>query len=208
MYDFLVDLDNFFCEKYENYDKLCILPGYRMPTMQATRLDEYGRTYAYTLPPETMRLALQEKKEEILAELKKKLEDDTFSFSFYTLNPFQRFKNSFAKLSLRKLLKGILDRVRMSEAEVGELLAIPEEVWKGICKGKFLPTKNLIFSLALVCHLTVEDVNVLFNACDIEWDFTIPKDVVLAYLLQTKIYGEEMIAVALAEYKIRNLFMR
>ena len=82
MYDFLLDLDEFFCEKYANYDKLCILPGYKMPVMQASEVREDGRTYAYTLPTETMRLATQEKKTEILAELKKRMADTTFSFSF------------------------------------------------------------------------------------------------------------------------------
>ena len=81
MYDFLVDLDEYFCEKYANYDKLCVLPGYRMPTMQATSTDEFGRSYSYTLPANTMRLALQENKAEILAELKKRIVDKGFSFS-------------------------------------------------------------------------------------------------------------------------------
>ena len=71
MYDFIADLDGYFCETYANYDKLCVLPGYVMPVMQRSEVREDGRTYAYTLPADTMRLAKQEKKEEILAELKK-----------------------------------------------------------------------------------------------------------------------------------------
>jgi hypothetical protein len=82
MYDFITDLDGYFCETYANYDKLCILPGYVMPVMQRSEVREDGRTYAYTLPAETMRLANQEKKEEILRELKSRLTDITFSFSF------------------------------------------------------------------------------------------------------------------------------
>ena len=57
-----LDFDGYFCEKYANYDKLCVLPGYKMPLMQASEVDAFGRTRAYTLPADTMRLALQEKK--------------------------------------------------------------------------------------------------------------------------------------------------
>ena len=34
MYDFIIDLDAYFCEKYAGYDKLSVLPGYKMPLMQ------------------------------------------------------------------------------------------------------------------------------------------------------------------------------
>ena len=44
MFDFINDLDNFFCEKYANYDKICILNGYKRPVMQATRVNEDGST--------------------------------------------------------------------------------------------------------------------------------------------------------------------
>ena len=66
MYDFIADLDGFFCETYANYDKLCVLPGYVMPLMQRSEVRADGRTYAYTLPADTMRLAKQEKKDEII----------------------------------------------------------------------------------------------------------------------------------------------
>ena len=80
MQDFITDLDAYFCEKYANYDKICILPNYRMPTMQASKVDDFGRTYAYTLPMDTMRLALQEEKASLLAQVKEKAFDKTFSF--------------------------------------------------------------------------------------------------------------------------------
>ena len=70
MFDFIADLDGYFCEKYANYDKICVLPDYKMPKMQTSEVREDGRTYAYTLPANTMRLALQEKKAELLQTLK------------------------------------------------------------------------------------------------------------------------------------------
>ena len=117
MYDFIADLDGFFCEAYANYDKLCILPGYVMPLMQRSEVREDGRTYAYTLPANTMRLANQEKKNEILAELKKRLTDTTFSFSFRPVGKFHRVKNIFSKYAFHKNLKKTLDKYGISFAE-------------------------------------------------------------------------------------------
>ena len=74
-FPFLSDLDNFFCEEYANYDKLCVLDGYKMPVMQRTITKEDGRTYSYTLPASTMRLADQENKTKLLAMLKEKMQD-------------------------------------------------------------------------------------------------------------------------------------
>ena len=99
MLDFLTNLDDYFCENYANYDRLCILPGYKMPVMQTTMTDELGRTRAYTLPPSTMRLALQENKAQMLADLKQHVTDKGFSFSFRPLGKFERIRNVFYKFA-------------------------------------------------------------------------------------------------------------
>ena len=208
MYDFIADLDGYFCEKYANYDKLCILPGYKMPLMQASELDEFGRTRTYTLPANTMRLALQEKKAELLASLKTKMADVTFSFSFQPLGFFASLKNRFSKYSFTRNFKKTLAKYGVSEGEVFSHLDVSEEIWKKICKGKFLPTKNLIFSIALTSQFSFDDTEELLAYCYEEFDYAIVKDVVIAYLLQRRVYSEEMIAAALAEYKITNLFIK
>ncbi len=208
MYSFLTDLDEYFCEKYANYDKLCILSGYKMPVMQATKLDEYGRTYAYTLPAETMRLAKQEKKAELLAELKTRLTDKTFSFSFQPVGLFRRMKNRCSKFAVHKALRSMLAKYGESEQQAGEHLSVSPEIWSGICKGKYLPTKNLLYSLALTSQFSLEDLSALLSLCGEGFDFAVPKDVVTYYLLNHKIYDEGMIAAAFAEYKIENLFIK
>ncbi len=208
MYDFLTDLDEYFCEKYANYDKLCILPGYKMPVMQATKLDQYGRTYAYTLPAETMRLATQEKKAELLALLKTRMADTTFSFSFVPLKAIARFKNKYSKYGFCKNFQLMLKKYGLSEEETGKQLSVSEEIWKGICKGKFLPTKNLIYSIALTAQISMEDTQALLALCGYELDYAIVKDVVISYLLSNKVYNGGMISAALEEYKVRNLFIK
>ena len=95
MFDFINDLDNFFCEKYANYDKICILNGYKRPVMQATRVNEDGSTYSYTLPMERMSLVYQEDKQTLLQELKSKLQSKVIAIKridntlvFFILNAF------------------------------------------------------------------------------------------------------------------------
>jgi hypothetical protein len=208
VYDFITDLDEYFCEKYANYDKLCILPGYKMPLMQASKIDEFGRTRTYTLPAETMRLALQEKKAELLAQLKEKMTDVTFSFSFQPMGLFASLGSKYSKHGFTKNLKKMLAKYGISEEAALAGLDVSEEIWKNICKGKFLPTKNLIFSLALTAQLSYEDTEELLAYGSEEFNYTIVKDVVIAYLLQNKVYAPEMIKAALNEYKVCNLFIK
>ncbi len=207
MYDFLTDLDEFFCEKYANYDKLCVLPGYKMPVMQGTRIDEYGRTYAYTLPSNTMRLSTQEKKAEILAELKNRLSDITFSFAFVPLGFWGSLKNRFSAYGFARIFKEILKKYALDEESGREGLTVDKEIWRGILKGAYFPSKNLLLSFALTAQLSADDTLMLLRLCGEELDFTQPKDVVLCYLLQSKVYDRGMIDAALAEYKISNLFL-
>lgn len=208
MYDFLSDLDEYFCEKYANYDKLCILPGYKMPVMQASEVCADGRTYAYTLPANTMRLATQEKKAELLAELKSRMIDTNFSFSFRPKKLFERIRDSFSKYAFHKNLKKVLGKYKLGEKETGENLAVSEEIWANICKGKFLPSMNLLYSLALTAHLSMDDTAYLFSLCNFAIDYANVRDVVLGYLLTRRVYNAEMIQAALSEYKITNLFIK
>ena len=208
MYEFLSDLDEYFCEKYANYDKLCVLPGYKMPMMQASEVRADGRTYAYTLPANTMRLAKQEKKAELLAELKTRMLDTNFSFSFRPKGLFAKIKDVFFKYAFHKNLKKVLEKYKLSEKEAGEGLAVSEEIWTGICKGKFLPSLNLLYSLALTAHLSMDDTEYLFSLCEYQIDYANVRDVVLGYLLTRRVYNAEMLQAALNEYKITSLFIK
>lgn len=208
MFDFIADLDGYFCEKYANYDKICILPDYKMPKMQTSEVREDGRTYAYTLPANTMRLALQEKKAELLQALKSRLTDKTFSFSFRTHGFFARMKNRRSKYGTVKWLKSLLAKYNETADSAFACLSIDREIWDGIVSGKFLPTKNLVFSLVLTMGMTEEDMENFLSVCGYELDFTMEKDVVISYLVHAKIFNPEMVKAALDEYKITNLFIK
>ena len=206
-FSFIEDLDAYFCEKYANYDKICTIEGYVIPKMHDTRIDEFGRTSAYTLPAETMRLALQENKGQILEQLKTKLTDKTFSFSIKPLGFFEQVRNLFAKGTFQKVFPAILTHYNLTPEQAFEGLDVSKEVKHLILSGRAEPTKNLIFSMALAHHFSFEDTKYLLGVCFLEFDFTCEKDVVVSYLLSNNVFNADMVASALAEYKISNLFI-
>ena len=207
-FDFINDLDAYFCEVYANYDRLCVLPGYRMPKMQDTRLDEYGRKYSYTLPAKTMNLAGQEKKEELLKLLKEKMTDKTFSFTFRPVGWWGRFTDNFSKNTFKKLLKATAARYNATPEDFIKSLDVDAEIWKNIVKGKFYPSKNMIFSIAIVGHFTYKETKELLAVCGYEFSFDEVKDVVVSYLLFKSIFNPLMVQAALEEYKLANLFIK
>ena len=207
-FEFIADLDEYFCEKYANYDKLCILPGYKMPKMQETRTDAFGRPYSYTLPADTMALSKQEKKAELLAELKDKMYDKNFSFSFRPLGFLEKISEKFAKETFSKTLQEVAARYNVEAKDLGENLDIDPIIWKKILKGEFYPSKNLVLALGLSAHFSYRDVKELLMMSGYAFDFANVFDVVVSYLLVKGIYNSAMVDAALEEYKIQPMMMK
>lgn len=205
-FGFITDLDDYFCENFANYDRLCVIEGYRMPKMQATERRADGRLYAYTLPAETMRLAKQEKREQILEILKKQITDKSFSFSFEPAGFFARLKKN-GKYSFKTALLEVLRKSSITAEELGKNLTIDQTTWKKICSGDFLPTKNMIFSIALTARASYEDTTYMLATRGMEFDYTIEREVVISYLLKQSVFNEGMVKAALEEYSVRNLFI-
>ena len=208
MKDLIADLDGYFAEKYANYDKICVLNGYVLPKMHYTDELPDGRKIARTMPPETMRLSNQENVEEKIAQLKSKFIDKSFSFTFMPIGFFERIQNKFYKYSFLNLFKQILAKCHLTFEQAKEGVEVSDEIWKNVKKGKFLLTKNMIFSLALTCPFSVEDTTLLLYACGFDWDYSLEKDVVIDYLLTKKVYNPAMVQACLEEYHIANLFIK
>ena len=206
-FGFLSDLDEYFCENYANYDKLCVLDGYKVPKMQATERREDGRLYSYTLPANTMRLAKQEKCEELLALLKTKIADKSFSFSFEPTSIMQRIKKN-GKYSFKLALEEVFRKNSVDPKELIKELSIDEEIWTKICKGDYLPSKNAIFSICLVVRASYEDTAYLLGMRYMEFDYTLEREVVISYLFKQKVFNPEMVKSAFQEYKVSNLFIK
>ena len=75
-------------------------------------------------------------------------------------------------------------------------------------KGVYIPTKNLIYSLALLGGFSYDDTVYLLAMCGLEFDYTIEREVVISYLLKQKIFNSEMIKAAFEEYNVENLFIK
>ena len=207
-FDFLNDLDGYFCEKYANYDKICSLTGYSMPKMQTTKRLADGRDYSYTLPASTMRLAGQEKKDELLVQLKEKISEAGFSFSFRPLSFWERLKKRNKKDAFRKVLPVVLARKNASVESVFSDLAIERKTWDRILRGAYYPTKNLLYTIAFAAHLSLDDLAELMKVCGFTFDLTLVKDVVVSYLVSRGVYNSEMVKAAFEEYKIEGLFLK
>lgn len=207
-FEFLEDLDGYFCEKYANYDRLCVLPGYRMPKMQETREDAFGRKYSYTLPADTMSLAKQENKAQILSALKEKLSDKNFSFSFRPLGFFARIGDGFAKENFRKVLKEVCRSHNVEAKDLAADLDVDSVIWKRILKGEFYPSKNLVLALGVSGHFTYRETKALLQISGYDFGFENVLDTVVSYLLVKGIYNEAMVNAALAEYKLQPLMIR
>lgn len=205
-YAFISDLDEYFCNEYADYDKLCVLPGYVMPKMQTTERRADGRDYSYTLPANTMRLSNQKNASSLLVELKSRLVDKTLSFSFVPLGFFARTFGRFSKKTFVKVFSSVCTRYSLGVRETLAKTSVGEKVRKRIEKGAYLPSKNMLFTIALACGFSVQDTELLLAATGEEFDFTIVKDVVVCYLLVHKVHASGMIDAALAEYKIDGLF--
>ena len=205
--DFLADLDEYFCEQFANYDLFCGLPQYRMPTMHQTKTDEYGRKVSFTLPKNTMRLAKQEHKAELLASVKEKLVCREFTFSFQTLKWYKRLSHRFKKTGFVKVAQIVAQHASLTFEQLFEGTQVPAEVVQGMKKGEFLPTKNLLFAAALAAHLSLDDTELLMTACEMEWDYTLQRDIVVKYLLQQRVFNADMVWAALDEYKVTHLYL-
>ena len=206
-FDFIKDLDEYFCEVYANYDSLCLLPGYVMPKMQGAEKDEFGDYVAYTLPANTMRLALQGNKEQILQAFKERLVDKEFSFAFSPASVPTRIKNLFSKKAVHKKLKRIFKSLGVTVDEGKKGLTVSPKIWKKILRGRYLPTKNMIFSLALLHNMDYADVKELLSSIGLAFDYEKARDTVIVYLLLKKITVPEMKKAAIEEYRIDNLFI-
>ena len=102
----------------------------------------------------------------------------------------------------------MLEKYGISAEAAKEPLDVSDEIWKGILKGKFEPTKNLLYSLALTAQFSYDDTCALMRLCGYAFNFADVKDVVISYLLQQKVYNSGMIDAALKEYKVTNLFIK
>lgn len=204
METYLKALDEYFCAQYSDYTRISAIEGYKMPDMLYIGKDgNLSRKDS-----SKMRIAYQKNKDEILQALKKNLVDTDFTFSFRFRTLREKFSDRFQKYTFSKVLPVALKHCNATAEEAGEKLNIEPLFWQKIVKGKLYPEKNVVLALALVCRMQSQDVQNLLNVCGYSMDAESVRDVVVQYLIEQKIFNEEMRDNCLAEYKITNLPMK
>lgn len=198
---YLTALDEYFCAQYSDYTRLSALEGYEMPEMLVVERDgNLSRKDS-----SRMRLNFQPKREELLSVLKKSLADTDFTFGFSFRPVRDKFADPFRKYTFAKVLPAALRHAGETTESAGEKLDIEPKFWKLIVKGKLYPEKNTVLALALVCRLQERDARNLLSVCGFTLEDTSVRDIVVQYLIQNKIFNEDMRNKCLAEYRITNL---
>lgn len=197
----LSSLDEYFCAHYSDYVRLSALEGYVMPDVVYVAPD--GNVARRD--PSCMRLCYQKDPASLLEALKASLADTEFTFSFAFVPIRDRFRERFGKNSFSHVLPGILHRCGETAESAGAKLAIEPRFWNKIVRGTLLPEKNTVLALALVCRMSTRDATDLFAACGFTLQDDSVRDVVVRYLLEQKIFGEELRDACLSSYKITNL---
>lgn len=199
--NYLKGLDEYFCANYSDYVRISALEGYKMPEMLSVGRD--GNIVRKE--SEAMRLCYQENRAALLLKLKEGLADTDFTFSFRFRTFSERFHDCFEKYTFAKILPSILSRCGETAESAGEKLSIEFRFWQKIVKGKLYPEKNTVLALALVCRMSVSDVNNLLTVCGQKLESDNVRDVVVGYLLEQKIFNADMRDQCLAEYRISGL---
>lgn len=199
--EFIRALDEYFCANYSDYVRLSAIEGYEMPNVLYVADDgNVARRDS-----SCMRLCYQAKCEELLEKLKASLADTTFTFSFFFPSLKERISDRFNKHTFAKILPQALHHCGETAEEAGKRLDIAPKYWNKILKGSLYPEKNTVFALALVTRMQWQDVVSLLAVCGFEFKEDDVRDVVVRYLIEQKIFNEEMRDTCLAEYKLANL---
>ena len=201
MENYLKELDERFCERCSDYVKLSAIEGYEMPeTIYVATDGNIARRDS-----SVMRLCYQKKRDELLRKFKAGLADTSFTFNFFFLLLRDKIDDRRNKHTFARLLPAALKHCGETAESAGEKLEIEPRFWAKIVKGKLYPEKNTVLALALVCRMQSQDCANLLSASGFTFDDTSVRDVVAHYLIEQKIFNEEMRDRCLAEYRVTNL---
>lgn len=194
-------LDEYFCAHYSDYVRISALEGYSMPNVVYVASDgNIARRDS-----SCMRLCHQADPNALLKRLKSSLADTSFTFSYFFPRARDKRRLKHSKTSFAKLLPELLRRSGESVESVGEKLDIEPRFWNMILKGKLFPEKNTVIAVCLIGRLSPTDAAQLFTVSGFVFTDDDVRDVVVRYLLEQRIFQEEIRDRCLAEYSITNL---
>ncbi len=202
--DLLRDLDDFFAKTYTDFDRISAMPSYESVTISQILKNRNRIEEGQIATNEMRKIAWQPNRDAVLAELKERHVDSAFSFSFRPAPLGARLRAFFgSKAHAGALLAAFVRKYGGREEEAAEHLGLSPAVWKGLCRGRFLPEKQLLFRAMLSYGFSREDGAVLMRAAGAYYDMNTVQDVVVCYLVSYRVLNRDMIARAFAEYRLR-----
>ncbi|MGN1234704.1 MAG: hypothetical protein ACI4U2_01825 [Christensenellaceae bacterium] len=201
-YPFLEDLDEYFCKTYDNSWRITTIPGYVVPAGLWKKPEAKD---GYAPIAEELKLCYQPDRAALVERFCASYEDDGFSFSFKEIPWTDRVKNVFRKHTFRKLLVAYLKRYHIEASTFGERLALEPVVWERMCSGRYEPTKDTVFAIAVTAGMTLAECRDLLAVCGYEFSNGEVADVVVSYLLAYRISNPDMASAAMRRYGIRNV---
>jgi len=155
---------------------------------------------------EMRKIYYQPQAETVLKEVKEKYVDNNFSFSVRVIPLRRRVSNFFQKSYAPKTqIIRVIEKNGQNVQDLYREIGVSEEIWKKVLKGKYLPEKSLIYKMAIALRASLDDVNDLLEVCEMSFDFSDARDVVMRFILDYRIYNPEMVKAILTEYKIESL---
>ncbi len=204
--DLISDLDAFFSKNYCNFDFITALPSYEPVTVAMLLRSGNRVTEGQQSVNERRKICYQPQKEALLAELKERYVDSSFTYNFSVASLRERMASLFRVRSKGgALLLALVERYGETPSAMPEKLGIAPYVWKKILRGYFVPEKVLLFKLCLLLGVSREDSHTLFKMYGAYYDFEDVRDVVVRYLIEYRVFNREMIEKAFAAYNLRQI---
>lgn len=206
---FLNDLDEFFTCHYDDYNSISALKSFLKDNRDSLRevYTEYDVKYNFKPNEQKYMLCYQKNKELLLSELKQRLEDIYFEFSYREVPLKTRFKWFFyRRLSFGYILQKYLKKYGITEIkDFFKLLTTEKKIWDKILGSKLIPSKRLLIKICLILGTNIDDNLALMNEAGYSYNYKYAFDVVVRYLIEKKTFNPELIEAAFKEYRLRLL---
>lgn len=204
--NFIDDLNAFFCKYYSNFDFICSMPSYESMTISMILKNKNRIEEGEYAANEMRKISFQNDPDKVLAEIKERYVDNTFTFSVRVAPMRQRFLAFFGSKNLPgRMLAKFITKYGEDPASMADKLGLDESTWKDTLKGIYIPEKVLLFKVFLLLGMRKEDCDALMKLCGAYYNFEDARDVVVRYLIGYRVFNREMIDAAFDEYHIRRI---
>ena len=203
--NFISDLNDYFCKRYINFDRISSMPSYESVTISMVLKNRNRIEEGAYASNEVRKLAYQPNAAQVLSKLKERYVDDNFSFSVRVAPWKKRVAAFFGKSFTGHAVSAVVKKYGEDPSAMAERLGIGEKVWKNVLKGYYIPEKVLLFKLFLLLGMRQEDCNTLMKVCETYFNFEDARDVVVKYLLDYRVFNREMIDAAFDEFHLRRI---